>query len=206
MAVDEFLLRSQIQKKDQNPILRFYRFNDSAVTVGYGIWRSITQEKNYSTPLIRRITGGGMVLHGQHDLTYSLIVPLERCKMLRRVRRSYFLIHDALKKSLQHFRIPASLFEKDCANNQGTYCFDSPVKYDVMLSGKKIAGAGQKRTLGYLLHQGSIAWGELTQASSHLSESDFYCEFSTALGNLFGVQTKEIEFVAEELKEMAALA
>ena len=36
------------------------------------------------------------------------------------------------------------------------FCYAKPTKYDVMLGGRKIAGAAQRRTKAGLLHQGSI--------------------------------------------------
>ena len=35
-------------------------------------------------------------------------------------------------------------------------CFVEPAKYDVILEGQKIAGAGQRRTRSGLLHQGTL--------------------------------------------------
>ena len=115
MAVDEFLLRNQIQRKDPNSILRFYRFNEPTVTVGYGMWQALGTEMNNQIPLIRRITGGGMVVHGKSDLTYSLIVPLNRQTIFRKVRNSYYLIHEELRNALGHFGIATELFDQNIA-------------------------------------------------------------------------------------------
>lgn len=213
MAVDEFLLRSQIQKKDPSSILRFYRFNEPTLTVGYGMWRATETKASSQIPLIRRITGGGMVMHGRSDLTYSLVVPLNHQAIFRKVRESYRLIHQELRKALGHFGAATELFKKKYGiaresnpmrrTERVSFCFDSPVLFDVMLSGKKIAGAGQKRTQGYLLHQGSIAWKVLLEASFDLKESDFCNQFARHLGNLFHVPIKEIPFHAEETKGLA---
>ena len=216
MAVDEFLLKNQIQKKDSNPILRFYRFNEPTVTVGYGMWQAVYSEKNQNIPFVRRITGGGMVVHGGSDLTYSLILPLSRQPLLRKVKESYFLIHEALRKTLAHFGIATELFDKKCdaasdldperKKEKASFCFEAPVLFDVMLSGKKVAGAGQKRSQGHLLHQGSIAWAVLTEGNPSLLESDFSNEFAAHLGDLLGLRIKEIPFCSEEVRETAITA
>jgi len=52
---------------------------------------------------------------------------------------------------------------KGCAENVGDV-FANPVVADVIESGRKIAGAAQRRTRGGLLHQGSIQRGGLRQA------------------------------------------
>jgi lipoate-protein ligase A len=42
----------------------------------------------------------------------------------------------------------------------GALCFQNPVEHDVMdCDGRKLAGAGQRRTRFGLLHQGSVAVG-----------------------------------------------
>ncbi len=215
MAVDEFLLKSQIQKKDLNSILRFYRFNEPTITVGYGMWQAVHTKMNSQIPFVRRITGGGMVVHGRSDLTYSLVVPLSRQTILKRVKESYHLIHEELRRALGHFGIATELFEKKynavtesdamCKTERISFCFDSPVLFDVMLSGKKIAGGGQKRTQSYLLHQGSIAWNLLTEAFPNLVESDFCSQFAACLGGLLDLPIKGIPFYAEEVRELAGL-
>ena len=213
MAVDEFLLRSQIQRKDPSSILRFYRFNEPTLTVGYGMWQAVRAEMNSQIPLIRRITGGGMVVHGSSDLTYALITPLSRQTILKKVQESYYLIHEELCRALGHFGIATELFEKKCSvakeldsackTERISFCFDSPVLFDVMLSGKKIAGAGQKRTQGYLLHQGSIAWKVLAEACLNLTESNFCNQFATCLSNLLRLPIEGIPSLVEEMKELA---
>jgi lipoate-protein ligase A len=54
-----------------------------------------------------------------------------------------------------------------------------------MLNGRKIAGGAQKRSRGYLLHQGSIAWDVLSEASPDLSERDFSECFANQIAQLF---------------------
>ena len=213
MAVDEFLLKKQIQTKDSGAVLRFYRFNKPAVTVGYGMWKTVQAKMKPQIPFVRRITGGGMVAHEKSDLTYSLIVSLNSGSVLRKVRESYFLIHDELRKTFDHFGIKTELFAKDCKaaspdsrckREQISYCFDAPVLFDVILSGKKIAGAGQKRTQGYLLHQGSIAWNALTKIGPSVSESEFSDQFSSRIGNLLALTVKRAPLYAEEMQELVS--
>ena len=213
MAADEFLLRDQIQRQDRNPVLRFYRFAKPTVTVGYNMWRLIASETENTIPIVRRLTGGGMVMHGS-DLTYSLIAPAGDRKTLKKVRDSYFLIHEALRSALNYFDITTELFDKNCNTQAATFsgckpkqvshCFDSPVLFDVMFSGKKIAGAAQKRTQGYLLHQGSIAWNKLRETYPDLSLSTFPERFSICLAGSLDLSVKEIPFCVEEREEAFA--
>ncbi|MBI1977562.1 MAG: hypothetical protein HYS55_02295 [Candidatus Omnitrophica bacterium] len=232
MAVDERLLRSQIQAKDLSVILRFYRFDAPVMTVGYGIWRNLVTVPGTAVPgsqnparnvpgtvMIRRLTGGGIVRHNGTDLTYSLVASMEQYPIIRKARESYQVIHEALKKALECFGVQTELFQADCQKrgqvhqadsvpvpcsslNKNLYCFESPVCFDVMLGGKKIAGAGQKRSFGYLLQQGSIVWDALIQNQPDLSEINFCKRFAYELSQLFRLPIKETPFHAEELKEV----
>jgi hypothetical protein len=63
---------------------------------------------------------------------------------------------------------------------------------------KKIAGGGQKRTMGYLLHQGSIEWNALVQAKPDLAPFRFIQAFSSVLAELFHLLIKDLPLSAEE--------
>ena len=201
MARDESLFRNSIQTQDQNAILRFYRFSEPTFTVGYGLWSKVHQSLAGEIPVVRRITGGGIVSHKESDLTYAFIIPYTSFISLRKARGSYLFIHEALKRALLDFGVRTHFFEGCGENQKSNYCFESPVLYDVMLNQNKVAGAGQKRTLGFLLHQGSIAWGLLNQARPELSEIDFCIAFSSHLAKMLDLSVKEIPFRVEELKQ-----
>ncbi len=195
MALDESLFRKQIQKKDPHSILRFYRFDEPTLTIGYGMWRAANSSMEGGTQMIRRITGGGIVSHTPQDLTYSLIMPLDSTPSLKRAEDSYYLIHDLLKNSFKSLSLSAELYQTGDSNHgqkKISYCFDSPVLHDVMLEGKKIAGAGQKRSFGYLLHQGSIAWGEVLHVNPVALEQEFCGSFAGNLADAFKLSIREI--------------
>lgn len=215
MATDEFLLRHELQTNHQSSTLRFYRFSEPTLTIGYGLWHSVASSMSRQVPMVRRMTGGGIVLHEISDLTYSLIVPIAENQLLRKVKDSYFLIHEQLSQSLNDFQIKTELFDKNCCRpgvasseygkDRSSFCFESPVLHDVMLSGKKVAGAAQKRTQGYLLHQGSIAWNLLLEVCPHLSESAFLMRFAHGIGDLLHLPVKEVQLPVEELKSAVAV-
>ncbi len=184
MEFDELLLKSRIEKKDSNSVLRFYRFSEPVLTIGYGMWRAANSNLKNKTPFIRRITGGGIVAHTEHDLTFALVVPVSAHPNLKKVRESYLFIHNCLSQTFKMFGINTELYEcknGTCESEKVSYCFDSPVTYDVMLQGKKLAGGGQKRSLGYLLHQGSIAWNLVLQVNAQITEEEFGREFARIL-------------------------
>ena len=187
MTFDEQLFAKQIETQEPSSILRFYRFSEPTLTVGYGMWR--VAQSSVGQKLIRRITGGGIVSHTAQDLTYSFIAPLDAHTSLKKAKDSYLFIHDILKNSFKAFGLNADLYQTCngvCAEKI-SYCFNSPVLHDVMLGDQKIAGAGQKRNSGYLLHQGSIAWAEILAQKPLLSETEFCRKFSQDLSEaLYG--------------------
>src|SRR5436190_13594315 len=79
MAVDEALLES-VMTNAAPPTLRLYSWESAAVSVGrfQSIARTLRQEECAArgVPLVRRITGGRGILHGD-DLTISVAAPIE---------------------------------------------------------------------------------------------------------------------------------
>jgi lipoate-protein ligase A len=110
---------------------------------------------------VRRWTGGGIVFHGD-DLTYSIVIPASDPVYDESSIAIYEKIHRALCGALAGHNQAAELVRVanqvragdrgSCDNN----CFANPVRADVMIDGRKIAGAAQRRTRRGLLQQGSI--------------------------------------------------
>ena len=181
MAIDETLLRTATQ-----PILRFYGWRQPALSFGYfGRFADVATEAP-ARELVRRWTGGGIVLHGE-DVTYSVILPRGRAENIPLPQTVYQMIHGAIQKTLAaHFDI--SLADKAAAKISGD-CFANAVTADVLVRGRKIAGAAQRRTRAGLLHQGSIQYEKLPAA--------FPYAFATALCADFSTLTLDPDFIRQ---------
>lgn len=188
MQADEFLFQSQVRERNPSPVLRFYRFNSPCFTIGYGLWRTFHR---FEGSMIRRLTGGGIVRHGD-DLTYSIVTPVSRKTSLKRAEESYRAIHEVVILTLRKFGVPAEWFESKKGTGDGNFCFDSPVLHDIMLGEKKLAGGAQKRSRGFLLHQGSILWPLVGGAKSDLSEMPFREELAKQFGKFFKLPVKKM--------------
>jgi lipoate-protein ligase A len=151
MAIDEALLDTV-----NIPSIRFYQWNSPALSFGY--FEKFANVVNYAPArdLVRRWTGGGIVLHGD-DLTYSIVIPSTDPRFAEKSMSVYEAVHRALCKALAANGAPAVLSaDSAVADRRYNNCFANPVRADVMMNGQKIAGAAQRRTRRGLLQQGSI--------------------------------------------------
>ncbi len=163
MAIDEALLEYA-----RNPVIRFYRWRSPALSFGYfGRFADVAGHRS-KRDLVRRWTGGGIVFHGQ-DLTYSLVIPTSDTAFSESSMSIYETIHLGLVDALSEMgecavvaRVgdpgPSSMTMATRAgiSDAGCGCFANPVRADVMIDGRKVAGAAQRRTRRGLLQQGSI--------------------------------------------------
>ena len=160
MAIDEALLENATES-----LIRFYKWNHPALSFGY--FGKFADVENHAPQreLVRRWTGGGIVLHG-NDLTYSIVIPATEPAFSESSMLIYEKIHHAIRAAFAANGKSVELVEGRGAallrprtgqravptNN----CFANPVRADVMLNGHKVAGAAQRRTRRGLLQQGSI--------------------------------------------------
>jgi lipoate-protein ligase A len=161
MAIDEALLETTVV-----PTIRFYRWHSPALSFGYFGKFSDVAIYAAKRDLVRRWTGGGIVFHGD-DLTYSIVIPASDPVFDESSIAIYERIHRALCGTLVKTGQRAvvaggvdpggfSVAMRAAVSAGGYNCFANPVRADVMMDGRKIAGAAQRRTRRGLLQQGSI--------------------------------------------------
>ena len=156
MAIDEALLQNA-----KVPSLRSYRWDHAALSFGYFGKFTDVEAQGKERELVRRWTGGGIVLHGD-DLTYSIVIPAGDPAFARSTMSIYEKVHEALRNALvatgQHAVVAAI---SDAGYNG--HCFANPVRADVLVNGQKVAGAAQRKTRAGLLQQGSIQHVDLAE-------------------------------------------
>jgi lipoate-protein ligase A len=195
MAIDEALLDAA-----KTPSIRFYRWQSPALSFGYfGKFADIANHAA-ERDLVRRWTGGGVVFHGE-DLTYAVVIPPSDPVFSESSRSIYAAIHAALCSALTangecaELAPAAGVVDAGAAIiDRGYSCFANPVRADVMIDGRKIAGAAQRRTRRGLLQQGSIQYVDL---GNGLSE-----RFAQALS----ANCSEVEINRETLDRARELA
>ena len=136
MALDEILMN---YVKHDIPILRLYRWQPAAVSIGY--FQSMDEEvdvkkcKQIGIDVVRRITGGGAVLH-ESELTYSFITKIYP----KNIMDSYNLICEPVVM---------------CINKLGFNAKFAPLN-DILVNNKKVSGNAQTRKKNTLLQHGTI--------------------------------------------------
>ena len=143
MALDEAIAR-RVGSGERPPTLRLYGWSPEAVSIGF--FQEVREEvdlefcRRRGIELVRRLTGGGAVVHSRDELTYSLAVGEGDLMIPRDVQESYGRICVPIVSSLRRLGVDASF---------------RPVN-DIEVSGRKISGSAQTRRFGAVLQHGTI--------------------------------------------------
>ncbi len=157
MAIDEALLEAAGE-----PTLRFYSWKQPAISLGYFGKFADSAKENGVREFVRRWTGGGSVPHGD-DLTYALVTPAKHRAFQLGPRAIYAALHYAIQSALREEGLETELAAAP-APKISDACFANPVRDDLMMQDRKVAGAAQRRTRAGFLQQGSIQVPSLTPA------------------------------------------
>lgn len=167
MAVDEWLLETA-----EMPVLRVYGWAGDWASLGYFGKMADARAAFPGVGRVRRWTGGGMVDH-RADWTYTVVAPRGEPLAGWRGAESYRRIHAALAETLAAEGIAARL-SAGHGETGAALCFENPVGHDLLgADGRKLAGAGQRRSRQGLLHQGSVAAACGDEAGSVKRAEDF---------------------------------
>ena len=159
-----------LEELDPNgsPILHFYGWEKQSGTYGYFLnpnqFLDLKMCQSEGIELARRPTGGGIIFHFS-DLAFSVLIPASHPEFSSNTLENYNFINNGVKRALQIFfknaNIPFLLPEEPIPFNEKCrhFCMAKPTKYDVMIGGRKIAGAAQRKQKQGYLHQGTIAIG-----------------------------------------------
>lgn len=171
-----FLSPSEIMAKDAEllaqldpegpPFLHFYEWSVPSLTFGYftDISRHLNLDALHDCGLeaARRPTGGGIIFH-LSDLAFSVLIPASAPPFSLNTLENYAYINQKVTQAIVDL-IPSSqkpeLLKNEwpCLDREcHSFCMAKPTQYDIMIHGKKVGGAAQRKTKNGFLHQGSLS-------------------------------------------------
>ena len=160
MAIDEAILQA-VNNGDSPPTLRFYRWSEPTLSLGYfqRIIELNQQDKAVrGLPVVRRLTGGGAILHDQ-ELTYSLVLPLNRDLPYTDIGQAYHLVHDTAVEILGRLGIDAAYHDGAELGSSHTgpfFCFARRHRLDLLHGCDKLLGSAQRRLRNAFLQHGAL--------------------------------------------------
>jgi lipoate-protein ligase A len=156
MAIDEAILDIHIQGGSV-PTLRVYQWDPPALSLGYH--QSIEHDVDVAkcqesgVEVIRRITGGGAVLHAR-ELTYSIVSVVDD-GIPESIAGSYRFLSQGLIASYKILGLDVEL-KPGRNTTRSAACFSVATLADLTYQGRKLAGSAQARRGKALLQHGSL--------------------------------------------------
>jgi lipoate-protein ligase A len=213
MAADEVLLRTA-HETDQ-VTLRFYQWSEPTLSLGYFQQHAERSAHSASTncPLIRRGSGGGAIIH-DHELTYSLTVPI-RDRWSQTAEGLYTTVHNSLIELLNSRNIFCERHKGE-PRKEAFLCFQRRAAGDVLLHDRKVLGSAQRRTKHGLLQHGSLLLRKsaaapelpgLAELSGHfLKTEEIVNNWTKLIAAHFSIGFRQAIFAAAELQQIKCLA
>jgi len=173
MAVDDYLFQSV--ERDGRTDLRFYAWAKPTASLGYSQQAAEVLDldacRELGIDIVRRITGGKMVLH-HHEVTYSLCSS-DSETFTASLPDSYRKISRALIEGLRGLGLVAGLAASTPPHyaRSNLPCFSSPARDEIVVEEKKLVGSAQKRVGPRFLQHGSILLGDDTELLRKISRT-----------------------------------
>ena len=159
MAIDQAVAEA-VQCGAAPPTLRFYTWWPRALSLGYHqslrlVDRPLAQ--HLGIDIVRRITGGGALLHGD-ELTYAVAVPRRHRLVRGGVRASYAALTQGLIAGLEALGLTPRSGAGPIAPAEARpdLCFSSPSTHEIWIDGRKMVASAQGRVHGGVLQHGSV--------------------------------------------------
>ena len=148
------------------PILHIYEWDSPCLTYGYFIdpYKFLNKKglEYHGLAMAKRPTGGGIIFH-LTDFAFSILLPCTHPEVSLNTLNNYFFINGLVAAAISPLVNISDKIElssgdslhsaQDCTS----FCMSGPTRYDLIIKGKKVGGAAQRKTKFGLLHQGTIS-------------------------------------------------
>jgi lipoyl(octanoyl) transferase len=172
MAIDEALLAC-FDPEESLPILRLYGWSPPAFSHGrfQQPEETVSLEKCAAAgvQVVRRITGGGLLYHGE-ELTYALVCPAAFVPGTLNVKSAFFHLTSFLIAFYRRLGLaPVHAADYYAGSRQlggrSALCFAGTESCDILINGRKIGGNAQRRVKNIIFQHGSIPMQQLAAES-----------------------------------------
>lgn len=163
MAIDEALLRS-FDPATSLPVLRLYGWAPPTLSLGRfqkgGEVLDLGRCRADGVPVVRRITGGGVIYHAD-ELTYSIVCSPEQIPPASSVKDSFRVLTGFLLAFYRGLGLDAA-YAMDAVSDgvrlgeRTAFCFAGRESFDILIDGRKLGGNAQRRQKGVIFQHGSI--------------------------------------------------
>jgi lipoate-protein ligase A len=163
MAVDEALLAC-FDPERSAPLLRLYGWSPSALSLGrfqndHEVL-DLGRCARASVPVVRRITGGGVIYHAE-ELTYALVCAPHHIPTATTIKESFRILTAFLLCFYEKLGLAARYAVDHCPagtrfGERTPFCFAGKESYDILVGGRKIGGNAQRRLRHAIFQHGSI--------------------------------------------------
>jgi lipoate-protein ligase A len=206
MAIDEAILDVHL-RGGMPPTVRVYQWDPPALSLGYNQSLEhdvdLTKCQEAGVEVVRRITGGGAVLHA-HEVTYSIVSTVND-GIPESIAGSYRFLSQGLIACYKTLGLEVAL-KPGRNKTRSAACFSIATLADLTYHGRKLAGSAQARRRNVLLQHGSLPLHShsdvlfsLLRFSSEMSRQKAQSAFNKRMLTLGEVLGKDID--VEELKE-----
>jgi len=159
MALDELLFRQFQESKV--PIFRIYGWSRPGLTLGFfqdpSEVLNVEQCRQRGVAFIRRITGGGVVLH-ENEITYSIVCSRSGLR-LSNIKESIRILCSFIMTFYRRLGLhPFFYIDKYGASpkRRSSFCFASCEDFDILIDNKRIGGNAQRRKRDIVFQHGSV--------------------------------------------------
>ncbi len=182
---------------------RVYRFDRPCVTIGVSQRQEVVaQPPSPEQPfeVVRRSTGGGALVHHPEELLYAIVVRLDHPGLSRDILSSYEQLDSPVLLLLEELGLAPTQVRGH--GGQRPCCYLRGTGVRVLIGGKVVSGASQRRTRTHLLQHGTL----LVQTDHQLTARLLREPLADVRAGITSLREYQVQTPAAELAEALARA